>query len=45
MYRDKIDGASPAYLLIFDRRPAAKQKTWDERLPWTSEKTITMVGL
>ncbi|MDR0876600.1 MAG: PD-(D/E)XK nuclease domain-containing protein [Treponema sp.] len=45
MYRDKIDGASPAYLLIFDRRPAAKQKTWDERLTWTNENTITVVGL
>jgi hypothetical protein len=44
MYRDKIDGAAPAYLLIFDRRPKAKQKSWDERLTWTHEGAITVVG-
>jgi hypothetical protein len=44
MYRDKTDGAAPAYLLIFDRRPKAKQKSWDERLTWTNEGAITVVG-
>ncbi|GHV04423.1 hypothetical protein FACS189485_09790 [Spirochaetia bacterium] len=44
MYRDKIDGAAPSYLLIFDRRPEAKQKPWDERLTWTNEGTITVAG-
>ncbi|MDR0876743.1 MAG: PD-(D/E)XK nuclease domain-containing protein [Treponema sp.] len=44
LYRDKTDGAAPAYLLIFDRRPRAKQKSWDERLTWTNEGAITVVG-
>jgi hypothetical protein len=44
MYRDKIDSASPAYLLIFDRRPETKQKSWDEKLTWTQEGAITVVG-
>ncbi|GHV40949.1 hypothetical protein AGMMS49546_15820 [Spirochaetia bacterium] len=45
MYRDKTDPSSPAYLLIFDRRPEAKQKKWDERLTWSNEGTITVIGL
>jgi hypothetical protein len=43
-YRDTIDGASPAYLCIFDRRPGAKQRSWEERLTWTQEGTITVAG-
>jgi len=31
-YRDKIDVSAPAYLVIFDRRPETKVKSWDERL-------------
>jgi hypothetical protein len=34
-YRDKIDNAAPAYLVIFDRRAETKNKTWDERLSWS----------
>jgi hypothetical protein len=45
MYRDKIDKATPSYLLIFDRRPESKQISWDERLTWTHEDSITVIGL
>jgi hypothetical protein len=42
-YRDKIDGKAPAYLAIFDRRPKAKQKPWEERLGWEAEGGVTVV--
>jgi hypothetical protein len=42
-YRDKIDASSPAYLVIFDRRPEAKEKSWDERLSWKSEDGIEIL--
>jgi ASC-1-like (ASCH) protein len=44
-YRDRIDGKAPAYLMIFDRRPEAKQKSWDERLSWSDEDGITVLSL
>jgi hypothetical protein len=43
-YRDKIDTNTPAYLVIFDRRDAAKKAPWDERLYWTDENNVTIVG-
>jgi hypothetical protein len=43
-YRDTIDRAAPAYLLIFDRRGEGKQKSWEERLTWETENGITVVG-
>ena len=42
-YRDRIAKSAPAYLVIFDRRPAAKEKSWDERLTWNVEDRITVV--
>jgi hypothetical protein len=42
-YRDKIDKAAPAYLVIFDRRPETKSKLWEERLAWTIEGGITVI--
>ena len=42
-YRDKIDTASPAYLVIFDRRKEAKEKLWEERLGWNDSDGITVV--
>jgi hypothetical protein len=42
-YRDKINMAAPAYLVIFDRRPETKEKPWDERLSWETENGITVV--
>jgi len=43
-YRDKTDVSASAYLVIFDRRPETKQKPWEERLSWTTEGGITVVG-
>jgi hypothetical protein len=43
-YRDKVDNRAPAYLLVFDRRNAAKNKSWDERITWAEENGITVVG-
>jgi hypothetical protein len=43
-YRDKVDSSAPAYLIIFDRRPEAKQQNWEQRITWTIDGTITVVG-
>jgi hypothetical protein len=42
-YRDKIDTAAPAYLVIFDRRSETKGKSWEQRLSWQEENGITIV--
>jgi hypothetical protein len=34
-YRDRIDASAPAYLVIFDHRPQAKEFSWDEKISWT----------
>jgi hypothetical protein len=44
MYRDKVAPQSPAYLIIFDRRPGTKEKSWDERIKWEQEGDITVLG-
>jgi hypothetical protein len=43
-YRDTVDAKAPAYLVIFDRRSESKKTLWDERLTWTEEDGITVVG-
>ena len=43
-YRDTKSPGAPAYLVIFDRRPDAKQKPWEERLYWSTENGITVIG-
>jgi hypothetical protein len=43
-YRDKIDPSAPAYLVIFDRRPKAKEKPWEELITWTVEGTVQVLG-
>jgi len=43
-YRDKIDATAPAYLIVFDRRSEAKEKSWDERLTWEIVNGITVTG-
>jgi hypothetical protein len=43
-YRDAKAPEAPAYLVIFDRRAAAKEKPWDERLTWGVENGIVVVG-
>ncbi|MDR0477942.1 MAG: PD-(D/E)XK nuclease domain-containing protein [Desulfobulbaceae bacterium] len=42
-YRDKIAPSSPAWLVIFDRRPQAKRKTWEERIGWQRQDEIAIV--
>jgi hypothetical protein len=37
-YRDKIDSSVPSYLVIFDRRPQAKELSWDEKISWTVDE-------
>jgi hypothetical protein len=43
-YRDTIDSAAPAYLVLFDRRSESKKSPWDTRLTWAKEDGITIVG-
>ncbi|MFP3089911.1 PD-(D/E)XK nuclease domain-containing protein [Treponema sp. TIM-1] len=51
-YRDTFSGGQGSvqaqvkgcYLVIFDRRPEAKGKTWEERITWTVEDTVRVVG-
>jgi hypothetical protein len=45
-YRDTIDASIPAYLVIFDRRPKAKELSWDEKISWTVDEAskITILG-
>jgi hypothetical protein len=44
-YCDKIDAHAPAYLVIFDRREKAKQKSWEERIGWEQVEKITIVSV
>jgi hypothetical protein len=39
-------GHASAYFMIFDRRPKAKELSWDEKISWTVDKTsnITILG-
>jgi hypothetical protein len=34
----------PAYLIIFDRRPTAKRRSWSKRITWKKEGDITVLG-
>jgi hypothetical protein len=45
-YRDKIDASAPAWLVIFDRRPKAKELSWDERITWEVDTAtnVTILG-
>ena len=43
-YRDRISPTSPAYLVIFDRRPKTKEKSWDERISWDQDGDVTILG-
>ena len=42
-YRDTFSPYAPAYLLIFDRRPKTKEKSWDERISWEQEGDVTVL--
>jgi hypothetical protein len=45
-YRDKIAASAPAWLVIFDRRPKAKELSWDERITWEVDTAtnVTVLG-
>jgi len=47
-YRNLIDPKAACYLVVFDRTPAGRAKSWDERLSWQAEQTpaglVTVVG-
>jgi hypothetical protein len=45
-YRDRIDASAPAWLVIFDRRPKARELSWDEKISWTVDETgnVTVLG-
>jgi len=43
-YRDKLAPDAPAWLVIFDRRPEARQKTWDERIFREPDGDVVIVG-
>jgi len=43
-YRDKFDAETPTYLIIFDRRPEYKSKSWEERISWEREGDVTVLG-
>jgi len=47
-YRNSIDSNAPSYLVIFDRRDAAKGIPWDEKIYWQEEAApggmVTVVG-
>jgi hypothetical protein len=47
-YRDTIDRSAGAWLVVFDRTPAGRRKSWEERLVWevvdTPAGTVTVVG-
>jgi hypothetical protein len=44
-YRDSKAPDAPAYLLVFDRRPQAKETLWEDRLGWAQEGSITALRL
>jgi hypothetical protein len=47
-YRDTIDRGADAWLVVFDRTSAGRQKSWEERLTWEVVETaggmVTVVG-
>jgi hypothetical protein len=43
-YRDRVAPDAPAYLLIFDRRPQTKEKSWNERISWEQDVDVTVLG-
>ena len=43
-YRNKLAPGAPSYLVIFDRRPETRQKSWDERIFWDLDDDVIVVG-
>jgi hypothetical protein len=44
-YRDKVSATAPAWLVIFDRRPKAKELSWDERISWEVDAATSVAIL
>ena len=40
---DKLATDAPAHLVIFDRRPNTKEKSWDERISWEHDGDINVL--
>jgi len=43
-YRDRYGAQTPAYLIIFDRRPESKSKPWDEKITWEIDEGVKVLG-
>ena len=43
-YRETHAPGAPVYLVIFDRRPKTKEKSWDERISWEQDGDVTVLG-
>jgi len=43
-YRNSVAPDAPAWLVIFDRRPNTKEKSWDERISWECVGDVTVLG-
>ena len=43
-YRDHLAPNAPAWLVIFDRRPGTKEKSWEQRLSWEEDGDVTVLG-
>ena len=42
-YRDRYGAQTPTYLIIFDRRPESRTKSWEERISWEQEGDVTVL--
>jgi hypothetical protein len=43
-YRDRFAPDAPVFLVIFDRRPKIREKSWDERITWELDGDVTILG-
>ena len=43
-YRDHVAPKAPAWLVIFDRRPTTREKSWDERISWECDGDVAILG-
>ena len=43
-YRSRYTPRPPAWLVIFDRRAKAREKSWDERISWEQDGDVNVLG-